>query len=100
MESFYFVVFACLAALVVAMELSKSSKDRIGTSSSFNSFMNNYIIVYSLMMGNLLIYFLINFFNYYYYFLFFYANAFCFFWSMLNVIFKKQTKKKTFLWVL
>ncbi|ESR52486.1 Major facilitator superfamily domain-containing protein 5 [Citrus sinensis] len=51
MESFYFVVFACLAALVVAMELSKSSKDRIGTSSSFNSFMNNYIIVYSLMMA-------------------------------------------------
>ncbi|KAL9434657.1 hypothetical protein AB3S75_029330 [Citrus x aurantiifolia] len=51
MESFYFVVFACLAALVVAMELSKNSKDRIGTSSSFNSFMNNYIIVYSLMMA-------------------------------------------------
>ncbi|KAH9774948.1 Major facilitator superfamily domain-containing protein 5 [Citrus sinensis] len=51
MESFYFVVFACLAALVVAMELSKNSKDRIGTSSSFNSFMNSYIIVYSLMMA-------------------------------------------------
>lgn len=60
MESFYFVVFACLAALVVAMELSKNSKDRIGTSSSFNSFMNSYIIVYSLMMGNLSICFLIK----------------------------------------
>lgn len=53
MESFYFVVFACLAAVVSVMELSKSDKDRVNTSSAFNAFKNNYLVVYSLMMGNL-----------------------------------------------
>ncbi|MBA0685324.1 hypothetical protein Goari_012989 [Gossypium aridum] len=51
MELFYFVVFGALGAVVAALELSKSSKDRINTSSAFNSFKNNYLVVYSLMMA-------------------------------------------------
>lgn len=51
MEAFYFVVFGGLSAVVAALELSKTSKDRITTSSAFNSFKNNYILVYSLMMA-------------------------------------------------
>ncbi|CAH2048400.1 unnamed protein product [Thlaspi arvense] len=50
MEIFYFVVFGGLAAIVAGLELSKSNKDRINTSSAFNSFKNNYLLVYSLMM--------------------------------------------------
>ncbi|RYR48175.1 hypothetical protein Ahy_A07g034171 isoform A [Arachis hypogaea] len=50
MEVFYYMVFGVLAAVVAALELSKSNKDRINTSSAFNSFKNNYLIVYSLMM--------------------------------------------------
>ncbi|KAA3470058.1 molybdate-anion transporter-like [Gossypium australe] len=52
MELFYFVVFGALGAVVAALELSKTSKDRINTSPAFNSFKNNYLLVYSLMMGN------------------------------------------------
>lgn len=37
--------------MVAALELSKTSKDRINTSSAFTSFKNNYLVVYSLMMG-------------------------------------------------
>ncbi|KAE8725355.1 Rhodanese/Cell cycle control phosphatase superfamily protein isoform 1 [Hibiscus syriacus] len=51
MELFYLMVFGALAALVAALELSKNSKDRINTSPAFNSFKNNYLIVYSLMMA-------------------------------------------------
>ncbi|MFQ6657330.1 hypothetical protein Gotur_027062 [Gossypium turneri] len=51
MELFYFVVFGALGAVVAALELSKNSKDRINTSSAFNSFKNNYLVVYSLMMA-------------------------------------------------
>lgn len=51
MELFYYLVFGGLAVVVAAMELSKSNKDRFNTSSSFNSFKNNYLVVYSLMMG-------------------------------------------------
>lgn len=52
MEFFYYVVFGALAAVVAALELGgKSNKDRITTSQAFNSFKNNYILVYSLMMG-------------------------------------------------
>lgn len=53
MEVFYFIVFGTLAVIVAGVELSKSSKDRINTSSSFNSFKNNYLLVFSLMMGTL-----------------------------------------------
>ncbi|MED6109364.1 hypothetical protein PIB30_032844 [Stylosanthes scabra] len=51
MEVFYYMVFGVLAAVVAALELSKSNKDRINTSSAFNSFKNNYLLVYSLMMA-------------------------------------------------
>jgi len=43
--------FGFLAVIVAALELSKSSKDRINTSSAFNAFKNNYLVVYSLMMA-------------------------------------------------
>lgn len=51
MELFFYVVFGGLASLVAALELSKNNKDRINTSTAFNSFKNNYLLVYSLMMG-------------------------------------------------
>ncbi|XVF53332.1 hypothetical protein PTKIN_Ptkin05aG0091100 [Pterospermum kingtungense] len=51
MELFYFMVFGALAAVTAALELSKNSKDRINTSPAFNSFKNNYLVVYSLMMA-------------------------------------------------
>ncbi|KMT12446.1 hypothetical protein BVRB_5g103750 [Beta vulgaris subsp. vulgaris] len=51
MEVFYILVFGALAAVVAALELTKTSKDRINTSSAFNSFKNNYVLVYSLMMA-------------------------------------------------
>ncbi|XP_059442593.1 uncharacterized protein LOC132174877 [Corylus avellana] len=51
MELFYFLVFGGLSAVVAALELSKSSKDRINTPSAFNAFKNNYLLVYSLMMA-------------------------------------------------
>lgn len=52
MEVFYYLVFGALGAVVAALELSKTTKDRINTSPAFNSFKNNYLLVYSLMMGN------------------------------------------------
>lgn len=51
MEVFFYMVFGSLAAIVTVLELSKSNKDRVNTSSAFNSFKNNYLLVYSLMMG-------------------------------------------------
>ncbi|KAH7841638.1 hypothetical protein Vadar_032434 [Vaccinium darrowii] len=51
MEVFYYMVFGILSAVVAALELSKSNKDRINTSQPFNSFKNNYLLVYSLMMA-------------------------------------------------
>lgn len=51
MELFYYMVFGVLAAVVAVLEFSKNNKDRINTSSAFNSFKNNYVLVYSLMMG-------------------------------------------------
>ncbi|ONI25705.1 hypothetical protein PRUPE_2G315500 [Prunus persica] len=51
MEVFYYMVFGILGVVVAATELSKSNKDRIHTSSTFNSFKNNYLFVYSLMMA-------------------------------------------------
>ncbi|XP_040986748.1 molybdate-anion transporter-like [Juglans microcarpa x Juglans regia] len=51
MELFYFLVFGALTAVVAALELSKTGKDRMNTSSAFNAFKNNYILVYSLMMA-------------------------------------------------
>lgn len=54
MEAFYYMVFGVLGMIVAATELSKSNKDRINTSQPFNSFKNNYLVVYSLMMGDYL----------------------------------------------
>lgn len=51
MEIFYYLVFGVLSLVVAALELSKTSKDRITTSPTFSSFKNNYLVVYSLMMG-------------------------------------------------
>ncbi|KAL2921769.1 Molybdate-anion transporter [Bienertia sinuspersici] len=51
MEIFYYLVFGSLAAVVAAIELTKNNKDRINTPSVFNSFKNNYLLVYSLMMA-------------------------------------------------
>ncbi|KAI7995629.1 Molybdate-anion transporter [Camellia lanceoleosa] len=53
MELFYYLVFGGFGAVVAALELSKTSKDRINTSTSFNAFKNNYLVVYSLMMGSI-----------------------------------------------
>ncbi len=54
MEAYYYLVFGVLVAVLAALEFSKSSKDRITTSAAFNAFKNNYLVVYSLMMGNVL----------------------------------------------
>lgn len=51
MEVFYFLVFGALSAVVAVIELSKNNKDRVNTTTAFNSFKNNYLLVYSLMMG-------------------------------------------------
>ncbi|XBJ24449.1 hypothetical protein VPH35_002327 [Triticum aestivum] len=51
MEVFYYLVFGGLAAVVAALELGKSGKDRVATPTAFNSFKNNYVLVYSLMMS-------------------------------------------------
>ncbi|KAF4349658.1 hypothetical protein F8388_019618 [Cannabis sativa] len=51
MEIFYYLVFGFFGLVVAAMELSKNNKDRITTSPAFNSFKNNYLLVYSLMMA-------------------------------------------------
>ncbi|KAH9321890.1 hypothetical protein KI387_016529, partial [Taxus chinensis] len=51
MEIFYYAVFGIMTLVVAALELSKNSKDRISTPGSFNSFKNNYLVVYSLMMA-------------------------------------------------
>lgn len=51
MEIFYFLLFGALALVVAALELSKIGKDRISTSPAFNAFKNNYLLVYSIMMG-------------------------------------------------
>ncbi|GAA0149714.1 transporter [Lithospermum erythrorhizon] len=51
MELFYYLVFGGLSAVVFVLEFSKSNKDRVNTSSAFNAFKNNYLVVYSLMMA-------------------------------------------------
>ncbi|XP_058085574.1 uncharacterized protein LOC131233027 [Magnolia sinica] len=51
MEIFFFLVFGAFSAVVAVLEFSKTNKDRLITSSAFNSFKNNYLFVYSLMMA-------------------------------------------------
>ncbi|RWW17838.1 hypothetical protein GW17_00018214 [Ensete ventricosum] len=45
MEAFYWLLFGGLAAVVAALEMSKNNRDRAATSSAFNSFKNNYLLV-------------------------------------------------------
>ncbi|XP_010919323.1 uncharacterized protein [Elaeis guineensis] len=51
MELFYCLAFGGLSMVVAALELSKTNKDRVAISSAFNSFKNNYLVVYSLAMA-------------------------------------------------
>ncbi|KAK6947976.1 Molybdate-anion transporter [Dillenia turbinata] len=51
MEIFYWLLFVVLGATLAGLELSRTSRDRITTSSAFSSFKNNYLLVYSLMMA-------------------------------------------------
>lgn len=51
MDLYYYVVFGLQVAVLVALEFGRSGKDRITTSPAFNAFKNNYLVVYSLMMG-------------------------------------------------
>ncbi|MCL7032428.1 hypothetical protein MKW94_024271 [Papaver nudicaule] len=51
MEMFYYLVFGAMSVVVAILEFSKNNKDRINTSSAFNAFKNNYLVVYSLMMA-------------------------------------------------
>ncbi|KAJ7544041.1 hypothetical protein O6H91_09G062700 [Diphasiastrum complanatum] len=51
MESYYVVVFGLQVLAVAILEVSKGNKDRIHTTSAFNAFKNNYILVYCLMMA-------------------------------------------------
>lgn len=51
MELFFYLLFGVLASVLLGLELSKNNKDRVVTSQAFNSFKNNYLLVYSLMMG-------------------------------------------------
>lgn len=55
MELFYYLVFGGLSAVVAVLELTKTSKDQVATSPAFNAFKNNYLVVYSLMMGSTLL---------------------------------------------
>lgn len=61
---FYYLVFGAMSVVVAVLEFSKNNKDRINTSTAFNAFKNNYLVVYSLMMGKLrsdmFLYFYIN----------------------------------------
>ncbi|KAK8946825.1 hypothetical protein KSP39_PZI007357 [Platanthera zijinensis] len=51
MELVYYLLFSGLLAVVALLELSKNNKDRVATSAAFNSFKNNYLVIYSLMMA-------------------------------------------------
>eukprot|EP00959_Pyramimonas_sp_CCMP1952_P397843 8335871-Pyramimonas_sp.AAC.1 len=59
MDHFYYYVFAAMLAMTVGVELKKTqdakSKDAKGSpdkmSNVFYAFRNNYLVVYSLMMG-------------------------------------------------
>ncbi|KAG7026436.1 Molybdate-anion transporter [Cucurbita argyrosperma subsp. argyrosperma] len=51
MEIFFYLVFGALGFIVAAIELSKTNRDRINATTAFNSFKNNYLLVYSLMMA-------------------------------------------------
>ncbi|CAI5955813.1 unnamed protein product [Closterium sp. NIES-64] len=51
MEIFYWLVFAALLALCVALEVTKGQRDRVVTSQAFEAFKNNYLVIYCFMMA-------------------------------------------------
>lgn len=51
MDLMYVVVFGVLVVLCCGLEFSKGKKDKVQTSPAFESFKNNYLVVYSLMMA-------------------------------------------------
>ncbi|GJP56872.1 hypothetical protein CLOM_g15918 [Closterium sp. NIES-68] len=51
MEFFFYALFALLLALCCGLEFSKGQNDRVQTSSAFEAFKNNYLVVYCLMMA-------------------------------------------------
>jgi hypothetical protein len=59
MEFYFYAVFGIQVMVLVALEFGRSGKDRISTSPAFNAFKNNYLVVYSLMMGNAFLLFLL-----------------------------------------
>ena len=54
MEQFFYVLFAVLGVGCAALEFTKGKlSDKLQTTTVFNAFKNNYLVVYSLMMGEL-----------------------------------------------
>lgn len=52
MEAFYLLIFGAAAALAAVLEYgNRMGKDNNVSDSSFLKFRNNYLLVYSLMMG-------------------------------------------------
>ena len=51
MELFYIIVFGALAALAAGLELSKPADSTAIKNADFRRFRNNYLLVYSMMMG-------------------------------------------------
>eukprot|EP00475_Leptophrys_vorax_P032159 TRINITY_DN49376_c0_g1_i1.p1 TRINITY_DN49376_c0_g1~~TRINITY_DN49376_c0_g1_i1.p1 ORF type:complete len:464 (+),score=58.31 TRINITY_DN49376_c0_g1_i1:65-1456(+) len=51
MESFFYVLFGILLLACCGLEFSKGQNDRVQTSPAFESFKNNYLFVYCLMMA-------------------------------------------------
>ncbi|CAI5961071.1 unnamed protein product [Closterium sp. NIES-64] len=51
MEVFFWAVFGALVVLCAGLEGSKGQRDKLQTSPAFESFKNNYLLVYSLMMA-------------------------------------------------
>jgi hypothetical protein len=51
MESFYTVTFVVLVALCATLELSKHKEGKAMTNAAFQTFRNNYVVVYALMMA-------------------------------------------------
>ncbi len=51
MELVYWVLFGSLAAAAAGLELTKAADTTLVKNAEFKRFRNNYLLVYSLMMG-------------------------------------------------
>ena len=51
MDLVYWILFAGLAASAAGLELTKAADTTVVKNSEFKRFRNNYLLVYSLMMG-------------------------------------------------